>query len=165
LLPGGTRSRRRRLLAATLLLCAMAARGGSGDATASLLRAHRGVRARVGVPPLKWSAELATKAQRWARTLIESGEFRPEDGLGYGQNLYEGTPGISSPAQVVMWWASEARNYRHRSNSCSARCGHYTQLVWRDTRMVGCGSARKSDREVWVCNYSPPGNIVGERPY
>jgi pathogenesis-related protein 1 len=30
---------------------------------------------------------------------------------------------------------------------------------------VGCGVARSGRTEVWVCNYDPPGNYVGERPY
>jgi len=44
-------------------------------------------------------------------------------------------------------------------------CGHYTQIVWRDTKQVGCGVARDNRREIWVCNYDPPGNWVGHRPY
>jgi PadR family transcriptional regulator len=49
--------------------------------------------------------------------------------------------------------------------SCRGVCGHYTQIVWSNTREVGCGVARDSNREVWVCNYNPPGNWIGERPY
>ncbi len=59
------------------------------------------------------------------------------------------------------------------SNSCAAgkQCGHYTQLVWRDTERVGCGVANCNNVDgfgagnLWVCNYDPPGNYVGERPY
>jgi hypothetical protein len=44
-------------------------------------------------------------------------------------------------------------------------CGHYTQIVWRNTKSVGCAVARGKGVEVWVCNYDPPGNYAGQRPY
>jgi pathogenesis-related protein 1 len=44
-------------------------------------------------------------------------------------------------------------------------CGHYTQIVWRNTKAVGCAVGGKGAREVWVCDYDPPGNYVGQRPY
>jgi hypothetical protein len=43
-------------------------------------------------------------------------------------------------------------------------CGHYTQLVWRRARQVGCAAARGGSREVWVCEF-PEGNYIGMRPY
>ncbi|MBV9296765.1 MAG: hypothetical protein JO145_14435, partial [Acidobacteriaceae bacterium] len=61
--------------------------------------------------------------------------------------------------------SSEAKDYQYAANSCFAVCGHYTQVVWRDTREVGCGMVHDARREVWVCDYAPYGNIVGERPY
>ena len=36
-------------------------------------------------------------------------------------------------------WVSEAADYDYATNTCSAVCGHYTQIVWRDTQDVGCG--------------------------
>ena len=71
----------------------------------------------------------------------------------------------ASAAEVVGYWAAEARDYSYRANTCRGMCGHYTQLVWNDTREVGCAVASEPGREVWVCNYDPPGNWVGERPY
>jgi pathogenesis-related protein 1 len=69
------------------------------------------------------------------------------------------------PEQIVRGWAAEASEYDYRTNECRGMCGHYTQLVWRDTKEVGCAVARGGNREVWVCDYSPPGNYGGKRPY
>jgi pathogenesis-related protein 1 len=66
---------------------------------------------------------------------------------------------------VVNAWAAESRNYDYRSNCCRGVCGHYTQIVWAGTQEVGCAVARGGRREVWVCNYDPPGNWAGKRPY
>ena len=130
-----------------------------------MLDAHNAIRARVGVPPLVWSDQLAQVAQDWANHLIATGGFRHRPNNRYGENLYSISGGTASPAQVVGYWAREARGYDIRSNTCSGVCGHYTQIVWGTTRAVGCAVATDRRREVWVCNYDPPGNIVGYRPY
>ncbi|KAE9446141.1 hypothetical protein C3L33_21961, partial [Rhododendron williamsianum] len=45
-------------------------------------------------------------------------------------------------------------------------CGHYTQVVWRNSVRLGCARVRCNDG-LWfiTCNYDPPGNYVGQRPY
>ena len=112
-----------------------------------------------------WSAQLAGTAQAWADHLIATGAFahRPNDP--YGENLYAIIGGTASAQDVVSAWSGEASSYDLRTNACSGMCGHYTQIVWRTTRRVGCAVASNGQRQVWVCNYDPPGNIIGERPY
>ena len=131
----------------------------------AMVAAHNRVRTRLGVPSLVWSERLAEIAQQWAVRLAATGAFHPDPHTSFGQNLFEIAGGHATPEQVVDAWASEARNYDYRTNTCQARCGHYTQLVWRNTRRVGCGMARRSNIEIWVCDYDPPGNVLGEKPY
>ena len=77
----------------------------------------------------------------------------------------------ATPEEVVGAWASEDAFYDYDANACAAdqQCGHYTQIVWRETERVGCGASTCTidgfDGLFWVCNYDPPGNFVGERPY
>ena len=130
-----------------------------------MLAAHNAVRARVGTAPLQWSDHLAVFSQDWADTLLRRHQFKHRRNSKYGENLYEITGGAASAAQVVNAWADESQHYDHRTNRCHGVCGHYTQIVWNDTKRVGCAVARGGGREVWVCNYDPPGNWVGERPY
>jgi pathogenesis-related protein 1 len=131
----------------------------------AMLDAHNTVRARVGVLPLVWSTQLADVAQDWANHLIATGGFAHRPDNRYGENLYTISGGTASPAQVVGYWADEARGYDVRTNTCRGVCGHYTQVVWAKTRAVGCAVGRDTRREVWVCNYDPPGNVVGYRPF
>jgi pathogenesis-related protein 1 len=153
--------------AAQLSPFAGSATGGvsSSSLAREMVAAHNAVRARLGIAPLRWSDTLASFAQQWANQLIHSGQFAHSQNPKYGENLYEISGGTATPATVVNTWAEEVRNYDYGTNSCRGVCGHYTQVVWRDTSEVGCAVARAGAREVWVCEYNPPGNWVGRKPY
>lgn len=140
--------------------------------------AHNAVRAAVsaspGLPDLAWSAELAQVAQNYATHLSTSCELVHSHGA-FGENLASFGGQRGDPGTVVQLWADERKCWTYgafmKSDACSSSCdacGHYTQLVWRDTQFVGCGVADcpgTGAREVWVCNYYPPGNFIGEPPY
>jgi pathogenesis-related protein 1 len=130
-----------------------------------MLAVHNAVRARVGMASLVWSDRLAARSQDWADTLLARKQFIHRPNSSYGENLFEITGATAVPEQVVNAWAAESRNYDYISNRCSGVCGHYTQIVWGETKEVGCAVARGGGREVWACNYDPPGNRVGRRPY
>ena len=144
---------------------------GAGTADAStmaagrILQAHNAVRSRVGVPPLTWSPKLAAYAQRWAAQLAQARQLYHHPNPIYGENLYLIDGGSARPSAVAAAWAGERRNFDTATNSCHGRCGHYTQMVWRNTTALGCGHAESGTTQVWVCEYDPPGNIMGERPY
>ena len=135
-------------------------------AVAGITAAHNRARAELGVPALTWSSELAAVAEDWARRLAadDCGLQHRSDGR-YGENLYAVYGTSARPQEVVDSWVSEVADYNYKKNRCKGVCGHYTQVVWRRSERLGCASARCSQGEVWVCNYDPPGNFVGERPY
>lgn len=139
--------------------------GAPSSMASEMLAAHNAVRATVGVAPLAWSDRLAAQAQDWADALLARKQFAHRANSTCGENLFEITGAPASSEQVVGTWAGESRDYDYRSNRCRGRCGHYTQIVWRDTKEAGCAMARGGGREVWVCDYDPPGNVIGERPY
>jgi pathogenesis-related protein 1 len=132
-----------------------------------MLAAHNEVRRKVGTPPLKWSNKLAARAEEWAKTLAATGGSRMQ-GIP-GQNIgYTAPPGRAKGADVVAAWTAEAANYDHEKNTCvdpKLRCHHYTQVVWRASSYLGCAVARDAQRDIWVCDYDPPGNNVAEKPY
>jgi pathogenesis-related protein 1 len=119
------------------------------------------------LPEMMWSDELAEIATNYAANCVW--EHSMVDGL--GENLYAST-GQMELAPAVQAWADEDAMYDYETNTCSGVCGHYTQIVWRDSVNVGCGYADCPmitglpwGGRLWVCNYTPPGNYVGERPY
>ncbi|MEE9351276.1 MAG: CAP domain-containing protein [Thiotrichaceae bacterium] len=150
-----------------------------------IVTSHNRVRARYRLPPLSWSPSLARFSTQWANHLLKTKgchmQHRPHSGrfkTDFGENLFWASPyrwsdgrsdiqNISS-ANVVHEWAKEVSFYNYKSNRCQPgqQCGHYTQMVWRDSRKVGCGLAVCADKsQVWVCSYDPPGNWQGKRPY
>jgi uncharacterized protein YkwD len=150
-----------------LLILVLAAGGAKAESRfdREMVDAHNRVRAQVGVPPLVWSDHLEEIAEDWAKTLLSRRDFSHRPNAKLGENLFAITGARSSSAEVIRVWANESRDYDYRSNRCHNVCGHYTQIVWRDTQKVGCAVARDNRREIWVCNYDPPGNWVGHRPY
>lgn len=148
-----------------LLLPAVLAADDLSAIERDMLAAHNAVRAKVNVKPLVWSQDLARRAQEWANTLLERNQFSHPRKAPYGQNIFEYRGGRATPQKVVDAWAAEVKNYDRQKNRCNGECGHYTQAVWSRTRQLGCAVARNAAREVWVCDYSPPGNYIGERPY
>ncbi len=130
-----------------------------------MLAAHNAFRAQFKLRPLVWSDSLASAAQSWANYLSKRRQFYHESQPWHGENLFEIQGGGATPDDVVHDWASESLDYDYHSNGCNSVCGHYTQIVWRSTVEVGCAVARGGGREVWVCRYSPLGNVAGQRPY
>ena len=139
-----------------------------------LLAEHNRERDRTGVPRLAWNDRLAGQAQAWAQKLAAEGTLRhaseAESG-GAGENLWMGTAGYFAPERMVGAFVNERRFYQHgkfpevSSTGKWQDVGHYTQLVWRDTREVGCAVARGTGYDVLVCRYWPAGNWMGESPY
>ncbi|CAN8326610.1 unnamed protein product [Cochlearia groenlandica] len=125
------------------------------------------VRASLRLKPLKWDAKLARYAQWWANQRRNDCDLIHSNGP-YGENLFWGSGNRWSPVQAANGWLSEARSYNYYSNSCNGpMCGHYTQIVWKSTQKIGCAHVIcNGGRGVLLaCNYYPPGNFLGSRPY
>lgn len=138
-----------------------------------LLQLHNKARQEVGVGPLSWSKSLAVYAQKWAVHLAltscglehrpDTGEWRQE----HGENLFMGTADYYGVADAVGAWVSEKKYYKGGTLTSGNwhASGHYTQVVWKDTRQLGCAKVACKGNIIVVCNYDPPGNFLGEKPY
>ena len=66
---------------------------------------------------------------------------------------------------IVQWWYDEEPLYDYNNPGFSPETGHFTQVVWKGTTEIGCGfttGCSPGYANVWVCQYSPPGNFLGQ---
>jgi uncharacterized protein YkwD len=139
-----------------------------------ILAVHNRERQGLGLEPLNWNPALAQSAQRWAEHLAQTGRFEhaPENrSVPEGENLWAGTKGYYTPEAMVGAWIREKRFFRpglFPDNSITGKVediGHYTQMVWRATREVGCAEAASANEDILVCRYAEAGNYRGEQPF
>ena len=142
----------------------------SPDFADEVLQAHNEERASKGIPDLIWNDDLARDAAEWADKLKGSATLRHAGVRGQGENLWLGSKGYYAPSTMVGHWIDEKADYRpgrfpdiSRTGSWSD-VGHYTQIIWRNTREVGCAVATDAQFDYLVCRYFPAGNWMGEDP-
>ena len=130
----------------------------------AIVESHNRFRAKHCAPPLKWSKRVASKAQSWADKLKKKGCSLVHSGNpSLGENIYfGGPPGTIDLKTAVDTWYEEVKKYNFKSPGFSADTGHFTQVVWRDSREIGCGAATCPEGDILVCNYSPGGNVQGQ---
>jgi pathogenesis-related protein 1 len=162
---------------------------GESEVAQAMVDAHNAVRRSLddAQPDVAWSGALASYAGQWADELARGcGGLRHRDQNRYGENIaMRGSSRLVeafNPEEAVAGWAAEAACWDfgtiRGSERCDARCvaelnsngcGHYTQLIWGNTERIGCGYATCESAafqyEIWVCNYDPPGNFIGQTPY
>lgn len=95
-----------------------------------------------------------------------------------GENIYAAAGQAVNATVAVQAWEDESVDYSHATNSSvnGKVVGHYTQLVWANTTAVGCGVKQCTVNspfgpfnggqwDLVVCQYTPAGNFVGQKPY
>lgn len=184
---------------ATLIDCScqrnmLNARGLSSKDKQIILDYHNKVRQAValghvpGQPPaanmleMKWDDQLERNAQLWALNC----QSETHDGRRHiarfqvGQNiatmwktagpksLFDMQPNFP---EAMDEWFNEYRIYRFGPFSAygSSTIGHYTQMAWAESNLVGCGFAYYQDvkgfNRNYICNYGPSGNVLTLDPY
>jgi pathogenesis-related protein 1 len=149
------------------------AQEGPSSLAEEMIEAHNQLRAGLGLPPVTWDAGLARHAQGWADQLAAGPglEHSPHASRpGEGENLARIDGGRTSATELFSGWVREGAQYALGPLNCGdlssvSRTGHYTQVIWKGTRRIGCAVAYAGESQVLVCRYAPPGNICGEAPY
>jgi len=139
----------------------------------TILQIHNQARAATNaspaLPSLTWDSSLANGAQGWANIIGPSKHSECHSGAqgsGQGENIAD----FGTVAAGVQFWYDEKSKYSYPTPVAQgAPYLHYTQMVWRDTRRIGCGKAPSPKyyptNIVLVCRYSPAGNFFGRKPY
>jgi len=134
-----------------------------------VLNMHNQERARTGAPQLVWDERLAQSAENWAYHLVRTDSFDHAPQHKEGENLWMGSAGAYSTEEMVGDWISERKYFKPGTfpnvskTSKWSDVGHYTQLIWKGTRRIGCAKANGNGMDYLVCRYDPPGNWIGTR--
>jgi uncharacterized protein YkwD len=105
-----------------------------------MLELQNQFRAMHGSPPLVWDLDLAQAAANAAQAC----DFRHAIGGtgGAGENMFATNIMTAEPeaylATGVGQWYREVQLYNWNDPRFSPTTGHFTQLVWRGTKQVGC---------------------------
>lgn len=134
------------------------------DEQKTALDAHNSERNSRSSPSLVYDTSLEQSAQIVANGLASGGSCSlKHSGLpGVGENLFSSSASSKSAiTKGIKAWIDEKKDYR--TAQFTSGTGHFTQVVWKATKKVGCAVAGKSC-SVLVCHYSPQGNVQGQFP-
>uniref|UniRef100_A0A8C3DCT2 GLI pathosis related 2 n=1 Tax=Corvus moneduloides TaxID=1196302 RepID=A0A8C3DCT2_CORMO len=107
-----------------------------------VLKAHNDYRKKHGVPPLKLCKKLNRGAQLYAEELATT------------RVLKHSSESANGKCGENLAWASYDQS------------GHFTAMVWKNTKKMGVGKASASDGSTFVvARYDPAGNVVNPGYY
>ncbi|KAL2815624.1 CAP domain-containing protein [Aspergillus cavernicola] len=99
----------------------------------SILDTSNTYRATYNASDLTWNDTLASYARDWAGACVWEHSHGP-----YGENLAYGYLNATSAVQA---WGDEVALYDfNKPTGFTEETGHFTQLVWKGTREVGCAA-------------------------
>ena len=138
-----------------------------------LVQQHNTLRAkhRVGkLTKLKAIADMAQKtADQCARikNLKHTSDYYLDQPV--GQNLYLSTWAPSAADVIKRWYYEEEPHYDYTKGKSKdgETTGHFTQVVWKNSKQIGCAVANGnymtfSGSYYVCCNYYPAGNYYGQ---
>ncbi|KAK6349557.1 hypothetical protein TWF696_005841 [Orbilia brochopaga] len=132
-----------------------------GKFSRDMIKITNDLRAIHGAPPLVWNKVLATYAARQAKRC----KFEHSHGP-YGENLAGGGP-MNNPVWYQWLLYSEVKNYDWSKPGFSGATGHFTQLVWKGSKQMGCAWVAGCSNlayQVW-CEFTPAGNVSPNSNY
>lgn len=156
----------------------------SDDSMESAALYHHNIhRQNHSAPALEWGSKYAGYAAESAAKCVFEHDLTPGGG-GYGQNLAmwgasngDGLGASKAVSQAIsnMWYNGELNLYSPNfyggepDMSNFMAWGHFSQVVWVDTKQVGCAvhfcepGTLNPSLGMWysVCNYFPAGNMGG----
>lgn len=140
----------------------------SQDWKQEFLDEHNEARNEVGLEPFVWDEEVAAYASSYANQRVGDCAMVHSNGP-FGENI-AWSSGDMSAGDASEMWIDEKKYYDYDSNTCNdpngGTCLHYTQVVWRNSLRLGCSKVVcHSGGTFIICNYDPPGNYNGEKPY
>ena len=125
--------------------------------TSAILNSTNTYREQHNVSSLAWNSTLAKFAADW----VDRSCKMEHSGGPYGENL---AIGYQNATAAVEAWGDERDMFDFKDGGFSKKTGHFTQLVWKTSRQVGCGRKDCGEGKGWylACEYYPGGNVQGQ---
>ncbi|XP_055529626.1 uncharacterized protein LOC129721273 [Wyeomyia smithii] len=131
------------------------------------LKTHNEYRTKHGVLPLKLNKRLCRYADEWAKVIAARGVLVHRSNSQYGENIFCSWSSPNANVSItgrepVENWYSEESTHVYGKEPATLKTGHFTQVVWKDSRELGVGMASNRSGQIFVvANYDPPGNYIG----
>ncbi|XP_065665316.1 uncharacterized protein LOC100200226 isoform X2 [Hydra vulgaris] len=123
------------------------------------LNRHNEYRRNHGVGSLTWSSKLESSAQNWANNLAKKGYMQHEQQNVYGENIAVMKGSELTGGKATDMWYDEIKDYNFNNPGYNSQTGHFTQVVWADSKELGMAKAVSSNgMEFVVARYFPAGN-------
>ncbi|GLI70345.1 hypothetical protein VaNZ11_015306 [Volvox africanus] len=154
----------------------------------TVLDVHNFYRAQHQAPPLEWDEDLSAASTAYAQQLASQGcALTHTYNITYGENLFSlfhyPKPSTSCTESVIAWY-SEVDSYnfnaeRPLADNWAKGIGHFTQVVWKSTSLVGCGIGTRDvpidinnngviypgGCKIVVCRYRESGNVGNDAAF
>lgn len=131
----------------------------------AFLKVHNDERKRLGIPLLEWDESIANSCLEYANHLLKINQLQHAE-TEYGENLFGGyssDPNQYNLKDAALAWLSEKKLFKE--NKYTYQCGHYTQMIWRNTQKVGAAIVSENGKCYVVARYFPPGNYINQKVY
>ena len=130
--------------------------------TKLVLASHNMYRDKHGTGHMTFDEDACATAQKWSEHLAEIGKMEHSsysDRHNCGENLFGSFRGPEFPDPSKLWYR-EIKDYDF-DHPGGHKAGHFTQLVWKASKKLGCAQARNGGQHWVTCHYCPAGNYAG----
>ena len=135
----------------------------------NILTRHNYHRKRHQVDNLVRNSEIEKIAQSYSEKLASERQMYHSNnnynGQSLGENLYAcwGSYQMSvNGNDATDDWYSEVSLYDFNNPGYKSGVGHFTQLVWKGSKQLGCGASCQNNYCSVTCNYFPAGNYLNQ---
>ena len=129
------------------------------------LKSHNEYREKHGVPKLILNKRLCQFSQDWVNNLASTNNFEHSECVWenkqVGENIAMCQGRILDGKFATDIWYEEIKNYDFNNPGFGSETGHFTQVIWKESRELGIAYAKNGDVYFAVANYYPAGNEEG----
>ena len=123
------------------------------------------LRSKHGVEGLKMDNDICKISQKYAKKMARESELELSgnkyNGQDLGEIIFSCHKEISPNELVNLWYLKDSKNYNY--NKEPKISNNFTQLIWKNSKLFGLGSALTRDNQLYiVANFYPMGNVKGQ---